>query len=223
MANVDYLNELRRYEELSGIAIIETTMLFDLAVASEKLMSWDCVGLENEAWRTGPYLASGQGEEPIDHSKPYCLANSKELGVVAGIVVGPNPLVSTSGAIQIPTNAKRKGIYHSEPQLAKLAIITQFELYKHFAKRVRAPFNKATISNEKSLSSDGADLLRKITDRRNEIVHDYDHEAATIRESIDIFIQLKWIAALFVECKSGLTGLADPAPWKHLAASKPNR
>ena len=214
------LDEWGRYTALADAAILQATLLFDYAVSTEKMMSFACVGEDNSAWKEGPYVSSGAGQEQIDRSTPFCLRVSKETSVAAGIVLGPNPELGQNGGYRLPLLQENAQEWQSEKVIAKLSMIEQFELYRDFARVVSGPYNAKTSERCASfLPPEVLDSLKVATDRRNELTHDSEICPATIREAVEYFCEMKWIAASVVESNAGITGLADREPWKHLVRS----
>lgn len=191
---------MNEYLDKSGKAMLAACLTYDNARAAEKMADWNCVGDDNKAWIEGPYLSAGANQKKIDRSHPYCFRTSHEFGVVAGIVIGPNPMKSANGGVQIPLPPK--GIHESrvEPVISKLAIIEQFELFKEFLMKFDGPFNgkrcKAWVGR---IDQEILDEVTKLTDRRNELTHDSSYELPSMKEAVRYFCQLRQLAPKLYE------------------------
>lgn len=188
------------YLDKSGKAMLAACLTFDNARAAEKMADWHCVGEDNDAWKEGPYLSAGANQKQIDRSHPYCFRTSDEFGAVAGIVMGPNPKKSANGGVQIPLPPKDLHESRVEPVISKLAIIEQFELFKEFLVTFDGPFNKKQCQAWKGRIEDEVlDLVSQLTNRRNELTHDSDHELPSMKEAVAYFYQLRQLAPKLYE------------------------
>lgn len=188
------------YLDKSGKAMLAACLTFDNARAAEKMADWHCVGEDNDAWKEGPYLSAGANQKQIDRSHPYCFRSSDEFGAVAGIIMGPNPKRSENGGVKIPLPPK--GIHESrvEPVISKLAIIEQFELFKEFLITFDGPFNKKRCKAwEGRIGQKILDVVGVLTNRRNELTHDSDHELPSMKEAVAYFYQLRQLAPKLYE------------------------
>jgi len=181
--------DFERYVEAAGQSLLAAISVYDLAIASNKMMSWDCVGDDNDAWKQGPYISAGQGEQQIDRTRPYCLMVSKEFSVSCRLVIGPDPKVGSNGGVRLPL---AKGFSEAEKTIAKLIIIEQFEIFKDFWSRHDGPYNQ---KNAKKWEGKGFDdtlaHLRALIDRRNELVHNDPCELPRIREAVEYYFGLR--------------------------------
>lgn len=190
--------------------MLAACLTFDNARAAEKMADWHCVGEDNDAWKEGPYLSAAANQKQIDRSHPYCFKTSNEFGAVAGIVMGPNPKRSENGGAKIPLPPK--GIHESrvEPVIAKLAIIEQFELFKEFLITFDGPFNKKRCKAwEGRILQEVLDVVGELTNRRNELTHDSDHELPSMKEAVAYFYQLRQLAPKLYE-RSAANKLMQP-------------
>lgn len=188
------------YLEKSGKAMLAACLTYDNARAAEKMADWHCVGEENEAWKEGPYLSAGANQKQIDRSHPYCFKTSREFGVVAGIVMGPNPERSENGGVEIPLPPKDLHESRVEPVISKLAIIEQFELFKEFLMTFDGPYNKKRCDAwEGRVDQTILDKVRQLTNRRNELTHDSEYKLPSMKEAVEYFYNLRQIAPRLYE------------------------
>jgi len=156
-------------------------------------MEWNCIGDENVAWKEGPYLSAGANAVEIDRTRPYCLMLSEEMSVVSGIVVGPaeDAKKEEHGGIRIPFLDAPTNPRFVEANVAKLAIIEQFELFKDFLETFDGPYNlKRCKKWSARMDTIYTERLEDVIKRRNELVHDSDSEKATMKEAIEYFYEL---------------------------------
>lgn len=188
------------YLEKSGKAMLAACLTYDNARAAEKMADWHCVGEDNEAWQEGPYLSAGANQKQIDRSHPYCFKTSREFGVVARIVMGPNPERSENGGVKIPLPPKDLHESRVEPVISKLAIIEQFELFKEFLITFDGPYNKKRCDAWGGRVDQAIlDTVRQLTNRRNELTHDSDYKLPSMNEAVDYFYHLRQIAPRLYE------------------------
>lgn len=188
------------YLDKSGKAMLAACLTYDNARAAEKMADWHCVGEDNVAWKVGPYLSTGANQKQIDRSHPYCFKTSDEFGVVAGIVMGPNPKKSKNGGVKIPLPPRDLHASRVEPVISKLAIIEQFELFKEFLMTFDGPFSKKRYEAWKDrIEEEVLDLVRKLTNRRNELTHDSDYDLPSMKEAVEYFYQLRQLAPMLYE------------------------
>ena len=149
---------------------------------------------------SGTILSAGANQKQIDRSQPYCFRTSIEFRVVAGIVLGPNPKKSQNGGVKIPLPPKDIHESRVEPVISKLAIIEQFELFKEFLVTFDGPFNKKKCKDwEGRIEKDVLELVRELTNRRNELTHDSDYDLPSIKEAVEYFYQLRQLAEKLYE------------------------
>lgn len=181
-----------RYVEAAGKALLAAMSVYDLATASNKMISFDCVGIENDAWKEGPFISAGKGEEQIDRSRAYCLKISKEFSVSATLVLGPNPKVSSNGGVKIPISEDPKEFGNAEKTISKLIIIEQFEIFKDFWAKHDGPYNAKQAKEWRGKDFDEVlDRLETLTKRRNELVHNDPCEPPKIREAVEFYYGLR--------------------------------
>ncbi len=192
---------IENYLDKSGRAMLAACFTFDNARAAEKMADWHCVGEDNEAWKNGPYLSAGANQKQIDHRYPYCFRTSDEFGIVAGIILGPNPPRNKNGGVRIPMPPKDLNESRVEPVISKLAIIEQFELFKEFLITFDGPFNRKKCQAwEGLIEEDALNLLTELTNRRNELTHDSEHALSSMKEAVAYFYQLRQLAPKLYEC-----------------------
>ncbi|OOF07869.1 hypothetical protein BZG82_15980 [Salinivibrio sp. PR5] len=183
------------YLEKSGRAMLAACLTYYSARSAEKMADWHCVGEDNEAWKGGPYLSAGANQKQIDRSHSYCFKTSREFGVVAGIVMGSNPERSENGGVKTPLPSKDMNGSRVEPVISKLAIIEQFELFKEFLITFDGPCNiKRCSAWEGRVEKTVLDTVRKLTNRRNELTHDFDHKLPSMKEAMEYFYCLRQIS-----------------------------
>jgi len=182
------LNDFNRYVEAAGKALLEAMLVYDLATAADKMMSFDCTGDDNDAWKEGPFLSAGKGELQIDRSRPYCLAMSKEFSVSSTLVIGPDPIVKSNGGVEYPFKESR----NAEMTISKLIIIEQFEIFKDFWVRHDGPYSAKQANKWRGRNLDDVlDRLATLTNRRNELVHNDPCKPPKIREAVDFYYGLR--------------------------------
>ena len=188
------------YLDKSGKAMLAACLTYDHARAAEKMVDWHCVGEDNVAWKEGPYLSAGANQKQINCSYPYYFRSSNEFGIVAGIIMGPNPKESENGRVKIPLPPKDKHESRVDPVISKLAIIEQFELFKEFLITFDGPFNKKRCQAWEGRVEKGLlDLVCKLTERRNELTHDSDYDLPSIKEAVTYFYHLRQLAPKLYE------------------------
>lgn len=191
---------MNEYLDKSGRAMLASGLAFDNARAAEKMADWHCVGADNNAWKEGPYLSAPDNYPEIDHSFPYCFRMSDEFGMIAGIIVGPDPELSENGGVKLPLPPKDKHESQVEPVIAKLAIIEQFELFKEFLITFDGPYSKKRCATwEGRVDRQYLDLVGELTDRRNDLTHDTACELPSMREAVEYFFKLRQLACVLYE------------------------
>lgn len=191
---------MNEYLDKSGKAMLAAGLTFDHARAAEKMADWHCVGAESNAWKEGPYLSAPDNYPEIDHSFPYCFRTSDELGMILGIILGPEPELSENGGIKVPLPPKDNHESRVEPVIAKLAIIEQFELFKEFLITFDGPYNKKRCAPWAGrVEQQYLDLIWELTDRRNELTHDTDYDLPSMREAVEYFYELRQLASVLYE------------------------
>jgi len=195
-----FMKAMEDYLDKSGKAMLAVCITFDHARSAEKMTDWHCVGEDNDAWKEGPYLSAGASQKQINRTHPYCLRTSDESRVVAGIVMGSNPSKSDNGGVKIPLPPKDIHESRVDPAISRLAIIEQFELFKEFLITFDGPFNKKRCEEwEGRIDHDDLNLVRKFTDRRNELTHDSNFELSSMKEAVEYFYHLRELAPKFHE------------------------
>ena len=181
-----YQTAIDRYLEKSASGLIGAALIYDYAISAEKMLSWQCVGTENEAWKTGPYLSAGADDDQIDRSHPYCLRISLETQGALWVCLEEKPELNVDGGFRAPIPPSVPGTWSAEPYVAKMAIIEQFELYKVFASETGAPMNEKTSKHWAGRIDDRyLDLLRDRTNRRNALTHELLPTPPTMREAVE--------------------------------------
>lgn len=184
----DSTEDLQRYVETAGVALLDAMSVYDLATASSRMMSFDCLGDDNDAWREGPFLNAGAGEAQIDRTRPYCLMVSKELSVSLTLVLGPRTRGTDQNGVRLPMS---KGS-SSEKTIAKLIIIEQFEIFKDFWRKHDGPYNAKQVKKWRGRGFDEViERIQILTERRNELVHGDRCEPPSIREAVEFYYGLR--------------------------------
>ena len=184
--------DFQRYVESAGAALLEAMTVYDLATASNKMLSFDCVGSDNKAWTEGPFISACEGGIQIDRSHPYYLRISKEFSVSATLVLGSNPEVGTNGGVKVPLRKDASEFGHAERTISKLIIIEQFEIFKDFWVKHDGPYNHKQSKKWRGKGFDDIlDQLELLTKRRNELVHNDPCDAPNIREAVEFYYSLR--------------------------------
>ncbi len=169
--------------------------IYDLSTAADKMMAFDCVGENNDAWKVGPFLSAGANEVQIDRSRPYCLAISKETSVSISLVLGPEPKVGKNGGVQLSHDSSSNEFGKAERIVSKLIIIEQFEIFKDFWVRYDGPYNSKQAKKwEDRTDADVLERLKLLTDRRNELVHNDQCTPPNIREAVEFYLGLRIVS-----------------------------
>jgi hypothetical protein len=185
-------NDFQQYVETAGIALLAAMSVYDLAAASDKMLSFSCVGEHNSAWKEGPFISSGKDEVQIDRTRPYCLVISKEFSVSIKLVVGSNPEVADNGGVKIPLPNGSSDFRNAERTISKLIIIEQFELFKEFWVKHDGPYSAKQAKKWRGRGLDDTlNNLEILTKRRNEIVHNDPCDPPNIREAVDFYYGLR--------------------------------
>lgn len=191
---------MQDYLDKSAKSMFAVCLTFDSARAAEKMTDFSCTGANNIAWKEGPYLTAGADQKEIDRTRPYVIKTSLEFGVAAGIVMGSNPKKAENGGVAMPLPPMGANRSRVEPVISKLAIIEQFELFKDFLKTFDGPVNKKKCKEwegraDKSL----LELVTELTDRRNSLTHDSDHQLPSMKEAVEYFYSLRQLAPKLYE------------------------
>ncbi|AMN68448.1 hypothetical protein J3492_08970 [Psychrobacter sp. F1192] len=195
------INSLDAYIDRSGKAMLAGCWTYDNARAAEKMLDWDNIGKNNEAWKEGPFLSAGSGQKEIDRTRPYCFRMSEHFSTVASMVVGPPQ--NGVGKIQIPLPPLSEQRSKVEPVISKLIIIEQFELFKEFLETFEGPTNKKRRTEwESILDEEVIKDITKITDRRNALTHDSIYELSSMQEAVEYFEKLKYLAPILFNLSS---------------------
>lgn len=192
-------NSVRLYGEYAkraGSALCSATFVCDHAISAEKMTSWSCVGVDNLAWTEGPFLSPGANKPQIDRSRPYCLKTSLETSVACQLVLGESPDTGANGGVKLPIEPSEANTWLSERLVAKLVIIEQFELFRDFALSVDGPHNKKSSEIWRARIGDTLlGKLQELANRRNELTHDGPVSPPTMKEAVECFNSLRWIAS----------------------------
>lgn len=163
--------DLVDYLDVSGRWLIDTTSIYDLAEALSRAMNHSYViPTDSSNWASGPFLNSWHGIDKIQAAIPLLIRTSIESAKAAELVMGKNHLPDKDGKTIIPfvnkTNPRPGAI------LARAGIISQFELWKEFAKPLGYPTNEHKAEKYVFNSLDEKDLLLSIVSRRNSLTHE---------------------------------------------------
>lgn len=195
------MSDYSKYLDLSTKSICDAAVSFDLARAAEKLMSWECVGDDNPAWKDGPYLFAPANKKNINRSHPYIMRSSIYMQVIAGVVVDNQ--FDGSGKTPIPMSTLEAEQSRVEPIISKLVIIEQFEIFKDFMISCDGPYNKKQANKWVGILPE--DILNKISDltlRRNELTHDITYQLSTMKEAVEFFYALRFFCNKYFNEKS---------------------
>lgn len=191
MTELNNTESLDKYVDKANKAMLEGCWTYDNARAAEKMLDWDNIGEDNNAWKEGPYLSAGAGVKEIDRTRPYCFRVSEQFSVVASMIVPSNK----SGKAKLPLPPLSEQRSKVEPVISKLIIIEQFELYKEFLETFEGPTNKKRSEIWKSrLDSEVIKEITAITDRRNSLTHDSVYELPSMNEAVKYFKTLQYLA-----------------------------
>lgn len=196
MTELNNIEGLDKYVDKANKAMLAGCWTYDNARAAEKMLDWDNIGEDNDAWKEGPYLSAGGGVKEIDRTRPYCFRVSEQFSTVASMIVPPNK----SGKAKLPLPPLSEQRSKVEPVISKLIIIEQFELYKEFLETFEGPTNKKRSDIWKSrLDSEVVKEITAITDRRNSLTHDSIYELPSMNEAVEYFKTLKYLAHMLFE------------------------
>lgn len=192
------INNLGDYIDRSGKAMLAGCWTYDNARAAEKMLDWNNIGEDNQAWKEGPFLSAGEGSKEIDRTRPYCFRMSDYFSTVAGIVMGPPR--KDFNKVQVPLPPLNEQNSKVEPVISKLIIIEQFELFKEFLETFDGPTNKKRRELWKEVLDDNIiEDITNITDRRNALTHDSVYELPSMQEAVEYFRKLKYLAPILFD------------------------
>lgn len=195
------INSLDEYVDRSGKAMLAGCWTYDNARAAEKMLDWENIGEDNKAWNEGPYLSAGAGQKEIDRVRPYCFRMSEHFSTVANMVMGPPKKGVSKVRLPLPPLNEQKS--KVEPVISKLIIIEQFELFKEFLETFEGPTNRRKSEAWKSRLDDKViEDIRNITDRRNTLTHDSVYELPSMKEAVEYFEKLKYLAPILFKLSS---------------------
>lgn len=188
---------IEHYLDKSAHEMLETCLVYDHARSAEKMTDWRCCGIDNAAWKDGPFLSSPKNTVQIDRCHPYIIKSSVEFGTAAHLVLGDTPPGHEIGKVKIPLPSINENESRVESVIAKLAIIEQFELFKIFLLEIDGPYNKKKLKAWSSrISQNVQDNLLEIINRRNELTHESEYVAPTMKEAVQYFNILRQIARI---------------------------
>lgn len=130
---MDYLHYFRESDEYMRSLF----MCMDNAHAVEKMYSWDNIGIDNPAWKEGPYISSGRRGIPISREQPYVLRISAALSKLIAYQSSP------------PSEGK-KSFRHKDNSIPANKIIPTVSICMQFALLEdydRSEFNRYKESN----------------------------------------------------------------------------
>ncbi|GAA0828517.1 hypothetical protein GCM10009112_09010 [Marinomonas arenicola] len=120
------------FESFSKIAtrfVIQACSTYDLAESAYKMMMWENVGSEKEAWKEAPYITSPANKPDINRNFPYILAMSDYQKIVAPFECGENPTPRENGGVPMGINFKERAHEHL---LSSQTIITLFAILEDY-------------------------------------------------------------------------------------------
>jgi len=136
----------QHYLSESDIYMISLFQCMDNAHAVEKMYSWDNLGKNNIAWKTGPYLSSAANKPKMDHTTPYCLRISTENSELINYIVGPKPSFNKNGGVKF---CNMKEMIDSTTIISTVAINMQFALLEAFEFDTFNEYFKTKLITEK--------------------------------------------------------------------------
>lgn len=180
------------YLDVSGKWLVETTYVYDVAVAAEKCFHHDYEPPLKPTEENTPYLSSYSGAPPLKMVIPFCIATSIEQRAAAGIVKGPNPPKNEKGGVRIEFVTESVRI---NSIMARFGIISQFELWKSFAAEHKWPINKKQCESYAFANQEVKTRLLSLIERRNSLTHEVKAENdPTMRELIEFYWSCKWVS-----------------------------
>jgi hypothetical protein len=180
------------------MAMNQSSIVFDLARAAEKMCEWKNIGEDNGVWIEGPFIEAPANHLKIDRTFPYVLKTSLESRVVAqrSEQVFDYESKKNMKKIELPEVEGSR----VEPYVAKAAIIEQFELFKEVCILFNAPFNNKQATKMRGIISDTLlDRLVSAAGRRNELTHADECQPPTMREAVEYFYDITELSVQFGE------------------------
>lgn len=193
---------LENYIAESRLALTEASVVFDYARATEKLLVPGSVD-EGEDPRTGPFMCGADRLPLISPTADVYLAPSSAFDAIGRFIRGENEPTRRTTRREMPQlkNVRSRAEY----TVARMAMIYQFELYKHFLKDFDGPYNESRQKKwEPRMSTTIAQWAKYVCDRRNALTHDRAHaEPATMHELLEYTTRLHFLARTLSEIAHG--------------------
>lgn len=182
------------YLEKSSGWLTDLCCLYDLAESTRKAMNHDYCLPKEDGWDSAPYLASWKGRDALQDALPIFLKTSLEAAKAAELVMGqgykPNPLRKTP--IQFSSTSGPR----VEETVARLGIITQFEVWKEFAQCHGYPINIKRAKNFEFSSEAESEILIGLINVRNSMTHDIEIETdPTMKQFVEFSYDCRWLAS----------------------------
>ncbi|MCF3525777.1 hypothetical protein [Stenotrophomonas maltophilia] len=210
--NRDFAANLVSYLELSSAWLIDTMRAHDMAVATEKIVeSQRFTSLSHPVKvEDGPILTTAVEEGEL--SIPAYLYTGNEFARAIELVTG-QPISENEG-LRLP--GVGTGPRRIEAIIARSGIISQFELWKKFAKPRRYPTDGAAAKSHEKLgrfySNDEREMLEGVVKDRNRMTHEPNHlDDPTVRDLVDYTNKLHHLAKYVDKLhSSGVTATWHP-------------
>jgi hypothetical protein len=174
---------LSSYLDISGRWLVEVATIYDLAEATSRAMNPSYTFPVNSTWADGPHLSSGRDNSELQKSIPLVIRSSLEAAKAAELIMGRDYRPNESGKTRIPmvSNEIRTGQI-----IARMGIVSQFELWKNFVARLSYPINAKQAESYTFRDLEESAAQRQIVRRRNELTHEIKaSNDPTMRELIE--------------------------------------
>ncbi len=183
---------LSSYIDTSGRWLVEVCSVYDLAEATRRAMNPNYSIPVNSTWADGPHLSSGRGQATIQNAIPLVIRSSLEAGKAAELAMGKDHRPNDDGSTRIPLVSR--GIRTGQI-IARLGIISQFELWKEFARPLGYPINEKQAKSYSFSDSTERDTQSGLVRRRNQLTHEISaNNDPTMRELVDFAYSCHYLA-----------------------------
>lgn len=213
--NRDFAATLDRYLEMSSAWLVDTMRAHDMAIATAKIVdSQRFTSISHHPKvEDGPLLTTPVMGAEV--SIQACLFTGNEFARALHLVTG-RPISENEG-LRLP--GVGVGIQRIEAIIARSGIISQFELWKKFAKPRRYPADGAAAKAHAKLGrfhcDDERKMLEEVMKIRNRMTHEPNHlDDPTARNLVDYTNKLHHLAK-FVD---RLHGAGVTATWRSAPA-----
>lgn len=184
--------DLMSYIDVSGRWLVEVCTVYDLAEATSRAMNPKYSIPASSNWADGPHLSSGRDRTAIQNAIPLIIRSSIEAGKAAELVMGQDHHPSKDGRTRVPLISH--GIRTGQI-VARIGIISQFELWKDFVRPLGYPINEKQAKSFKFSHPQECETQRDLVRRRNELTHEISaHNDPTMRELVDFAYSCHYLA-----------------------------